>query len=210
MTFPRLALRSLLPALAVLLLLPGVVLAHAELVESDPADGASIESAAHTLSATFSEPLSAERSRIVVRDAAGNEVARGGVSGDPETMTVDLPALAAGNYLARWTAVGIDGHVERGTIEFSVVEPPPPTASPQAEPTPSPTGPPATPPPTGQPTDPPATVAPTAAPTPSPSASPAGGDGAPTAGATDLLIALGVAGALVAGLLLLLRRRRPA
>jgi methionine-rich copper-binding protein CopC len=119
-------------ATATLLSLPTVALAHAELVASDPADGAVVPDPPQVLSATFSEEL-AEQSQIIVQDASGSEIARGGVSPDDETlMTVELPDLAAGGYAAHWTAVAADDSgVTRGTINFTV--------GPGASPAPAPT-----------------------------------------------------------------------
>lgn len=198
---------ALLLALLGLLWLPSVAMAHAELVESDPPDGGTIASP-YTLVARYDEPLGTNRSRIVVRDAAGNEVARGGISeDDPQVMTVELPALPDGDYVAFWTAVTPnDGGVVRGSLEFTIA--PPPSPSPSPSPTPSV-------PPTGSPTVGPASPSPAASPGPTSSATlgpapPPNGGSAPTGGTTDLLIALAVAGALVAGLVFFLWRRRSA
>jgi copper resistance protein C len=195
----RFALLAALMALAV----PAVSLAHAELVESDPADGTTITTP-YTFRAEYSEDLGGN-SRIIVHDASGNEVARGGISDDdPRVMTVELEALPAGDYVALWRAVTpSDNGVTRGTIEFRV----------GAAATPSPT--PATAPPTTR-TDAPSTPStspatspsPTAGLTASPSPTPTGGQ---PAGATgDLLMALLIAGALLGGLVFFLWRRRAA
>jgi methionine-rich copper-binding protein CopC len=187
-------------ALLTLLVLPAVALAHADLVSSEPPDGGTISRPPYTLTAVFSEDLDAERSRIVVRDAAGTEVARGGVGGgDTSVMVVDLAGVAPGDYVARWTAVTPeDDGVTRGNIEFTIAQPPSPTPSPTASPTLGPTG-------SAAPTP---TTSPSAPPTPSPSPSPS--DGVPSGGPGDLLIALAVAGLLVAGLAAYLWRRRGA
>lgn len=81
----------------------------------------------------------AEGSNIVVQDAAGSELARGGVNPDDDMqMTVDLPDLAAGSYVANWTAVTPDDQgVTRGTISFTVG----PAASPSPQPTAAPAAP---------------------------------------------------------------------
>jgi len=172
--------------------LSGSALAHAELVESDPADGETIETPAE-LTATFSEALIVDGSNVIVRNEAGQEVARGAVGDEPEAMVVELPALPAGDYVARWTARGDDGHVTRGEIRFSV-------EAAVAAPTPVPAT--ATPAPgTPQP-------ALSPSPTPSPSPSPEPGNGAPTAGMTDVLLALVLAGAVIGGLAVYLLRRR--
>jgi methionine-rich copper-binding protein CopC len=115
--------------------LAAAAFAHASLLAADPDDGATLETTPYTLSATFDEELDRERSSIVVENAAGTEVARGGVSADDDTvMTAELPALEPGEYTVRWTAVTPDDQaVERGTYTFNVA----------LSPTPQPTAPPA-------------------------------------------------------------------
>jgi methionine-rich copper-binding protein CopC len=109
-----------------------IALGHAELVESDPPDGGTVETP-YTLTANFDEPLE-PNSSIVIQDAGGDEVAAGGVDPDDATVLVaELPELPAGEYRARWTATSADGHSERGTFTFTVA------ASPSPSPSPSPT-----------------------------------------------------------------------
>ena len=116
--------------------LPVVALAHAELVTSDPADGATITTP-YTLKATFDDELTADGSSIVVEDASGTQVATGTVSDSDEfTLTAELPALPTGTYTVRWTAVSADdAAVERGTYTFNVGVG---AASPTPAPTPAP------------------------------------------------------------------------
>jgi copper resistance protein C len=201
---PRLPLAVVLACLLILSI-SGPAVAHAELVESDPADSDTIETPA-TLTAVFSIELdpNPERSFVIVRDAAGMEVARGVVSEDDlTTISAELPALPAGDYTVRWQARDpTDSHTERGTFGFTVVDPPP-TPSPTRAPVTAPpaTELPATPAPTEQPTE-----QPTLSPTPSPSPPPI--DEQPTGGMADVLMALVLAGAVIGGLALYLLRRR--
>jgi len=171
------------PVAAVFLLLLSVssVAAHAELVSSDPSDGATIETP-YTVTATFSEEFSAdpEISFLRVQDAAGDTVASGGQSADdPLMMIVDVPALDPGVYTVRWqTTTADDNGVERGTFTFTVA---------------------AT-----------ATAAPTAtAAAPAPTATPGGSTGAATGSNNDVLLALAI-GVLIVGVLafILVRRSR--
>jgi copper resistance protein C len=197
-------MRAILAAVCLMLLAAGVVSAHASLVLSEPPDGGSIVTPA-TLTASFDEELDTGRSRIVVRDEAGEEVARGGVGSDPLVMTVSLPALPPGTYVARWTAVTPnDQGVTRGTIRFTVEAPAP-------SPTPTLTAAAATPAPTAT-----ASRAPAATPSPAPQApatapaaspSPAPAEPAQETGTSDLLVALVLAGILLGGLALYLFRR---
>jgi methionine-rich copper-binding protein CopC len=112
-----------------------LVLGHANLVESDPADGATLTTTPYTLTATFAEAIDAEASTLFVESASGQQVATGAVNADDATkMTADLPALPDGVYTVRWTTVTPDDNgVERGTFNFTVASgsaTPTPTAAP--------------------------------------------------------------------------------
>ena len=97
--------------------------AHAELVSSEPAPGATVPHGLTELRLTFSEPLS-PASQVLVY--AGQFEAVSGVS-----STVEGPVLHAslatplgkGTYTVQWTAVGEDGHPVEGTYQFGVSAP---------------------------------------------------------------------------------------
>ena len=187
-------------ALLLILLTPSVALAHAELEETTPADGATIEGTPTEIVAIFSEDLE-DASSLSLRDAAGAEVAKGGRDPEDHTRLVitDLPVLAAGAYEVRWTASSDDGHLERDTWSFTVVAPPTPSPTPPPTATPAPA---ATPGPTGTPT-----LEPTVA--PSASAAPAPDDEVAASGGEVLIpIVVGLAIVAVAGGWLLSRRDR--
>ena len=136
------SLKRTIAAIAAALLVlvwSSVALGHAELVTSDPAEGATITTP-YTLRATFDEEVDPDptRSSIVITNAAGAEVARGGVSADDHTMmTAELPELPPGTYTARFLAYTADDRfTERGRFTFNVGAAP--TAAPT--PTPSPNG----------------------------------------------------------------------
>jgi LPXTG-motif cell wall-anchored protein len=101
--------------------LPVIVLAHASLVNSDPAAGATITTP-YTLVATFAEETDPARSTLIVENSSGAQVAAGTVNADDQTkMTAQLPTLADGVYTVRWTTVTPDDNgVERGTFTFNV------------------------------------------------------------------------------------------
>lgn len=136
----RVAARSLRVAAAIaatlaFAALPVIVLGHAALVTSDPANGATIQTP-YTLVATFAEETDPARSTLVVENGSGAQVATGTVNADDATkMTAQLPALPDGVYTVRWTTVTPDDNgVERGTFTFNVGSvsttpvPTPPTA----------------------------------------------------------------------------------
>ena len=118
-------------------------------------------------------------------------------------IALDGLSLGPGAYTIAWTAAAEDGHIERGKLGFTVLEPtappatptPLPSATPSAVPSVSPTP---TPAPTGTP------VA-TEAPSPGPDT------GAPVASTGDVLLPI-VAGLVLVGVVgfLVLRRGRPA
>jgi methionine-rich copper-binding protein CopC len=188
-------------ALACLLLLPGTVLAHAELDTPTPADGATVEGTPETVEGTFTQDVRSDGSSLQLRDAAGTLIGEGGVdASDPRRMTIDaVPELAAGAYEVRWTTFSAeDGEGPiRGTWTFTVTAPP--TPAPEPEPTPTPA---ATDAPTSEPTVAP-TALPTVAPTPSPS-----DEGDPAASESDVILPVIVALAIVAGAGIVLLNRR--
>ena len=120
-------------AVFALVALPVIVLGHAELVSSDPANGATITTP-YTLTATFAEEFAPDRSSLSVENSAGAQVAAGTANADATGMTAQLPALPDGVYTVRWTTVTPDDNgVERGTYRFNVgsgAATPAPTAPP--------------------------------------------------------------------------------
>jgi len=133
----RFALAAAIAATLVTLL-ASVVLSHAPLQSSDPADGATITTP-YTLTATFGEELTANGSSLVVQNASGVQVASGTV--DPtnnEQMTIDLPQLPDGQYTVLWVSVTADDNgILRGTYHFNVSATANASAGPVATPVPS-------------------------------------------------------------------------
>ena len=220
------SLRSVLFAVAILLIAAQVVFAHADLVEATPGPDDTITSVPDVLIATFTQDLDGSRSSIELRDAAGKVLASGEKTpSTPREMRLILPDLAPGTYTVRWTSFSAeDSELYRGSYKFSVkaAPTPPPTPTPTPPPTPSPTPPPPpsvrpsatapaatqTPAPTPLPTvTPTASLPPTPASTPTPAASPAP-DPQATAGGADTLVPILAALVVVGGLGLWTMRRR--
>ncbi len=192
-------------AAAFVLLLPGSAVAHAQLLEVRPADGATVEGTPNEIVAVFDDELVTDKSSLEIVEPLGGRVALGHVDPtQPTHLLVRRPQLAVGStYEARWTAATADGHVERGTWSFTVAGgiTPPGTSAPTETAAPaSPSGAPTTA-PTGA-----ATPAPTAA---TPSASPAPTESTAAGGDVILPIVAGLAIVLIAAALLLSRRGRP-
>ena len=178
-------------------------MAHAELVSSDPADGAQLAESPTTITLTFSEGLEADRSSIRLnRD--GQTLASGGAARNGDTtMAITGLALEPGDYVIRWVSSADDGHLERGRVDFTVLAPVPsatPARSPTSRPSDAGVESPA---PTATTPTPTAALTPSAAPSPDPGAA-----GSTTGG--DVLLPILAALVLVggAGAFLLRRSRR--
>lgn len=170
---------------SVLLLIPSAVFAHADLVASTPADGATVSGTPPLIVLTFTEVLTANSSLELIGPVGSIVSGSPPVPSEPATMTIDPPNLEPGEYSVRWTAATDDGYIERGAITFTVVAPPPPTPTPSptpsaiAEPTPTPA---------------PTQTAVPASPSPTPApAEPVGGDGPDL----TVLLAVGVVAILL-------------
>lgn len=185
--------------LGVVLVLPGIVVAHAALDVPKPSDGATLEGSPPVIEGTFTQDMDPETSSLELRNSAGDVIAEGGVAADdPRRMVIEgVPELAPGEYEVRWTTLSTeDGELERGTWSFKV------TAAATAVPTPTQT-------PTAVPSVGPTTT-PTTAPTTRPTPIPASGGAQPGSGDVLLPLIAGLAIVLLAaGRLLSRRGRRP-
>jgi copper transport protein len=119
--------RLLLTLIAVATVVVGLALpalAHAELVESSPADGAQLDTPPEEVLLVFNEPVSVTAGSVRVYDADGRRVDRGDThKGDaPEEVVVSLGDLDAGPYVVTWRAVSADGHPIKGAFVFEVGE----------------------------------------------------------------------------------------
>jgi methionine-rich copper-binding protein CopC len=110
--------------LAVLLIAPVAVLAHAELATATPADKSTVSGSPAEIVMTFTEPLAPANSSLKLVDAANNVIVEGSTvdPADARTMHLPIPAtLAPGTYTVRWTTKSaIDGDLDHGTTTFTV------------------------------------------------------------------------------------------
>ena len=173
--------------------------AHAELVESSPAEDSTVQGTPDEIVLVFTEALETDGTSITLHDDGGDEVTEGDLDPEDDTRLVitDIPDLAPGEYEVRAAAATDDGHIERFRVPFTVE-----AATPAPTVTPAPT--------------PAATDAASDAPSPSPSVvapSPAASEtpADPASSTSDILIPIVVLLALVGiGATYFLRRRRPA
>lgn len=123
----RLPIRILICAVLVfaagLLAAPGAQ-AHAELVSSDPADGARLAAVPAQVTLTFSEAVDVAACAVQV---GGKTVPLHGQAGHPAVVVADLAGIPAGNgdLVLAWRSVSSDdGHVDNGSVHFLIsVEP---------------------------------------------------------------------------------------
>ena len=133
------SVRPLLVALvAALVVLAGAgpAAAHAELIGTDPVDGAVLPVAPDDVTLTFNEAVLLTDQRITVYDARADEVESVSTANGPEVVvSLPGPELVDGTYVVAWFVVSADGHPISGSFRFSVGEasagvvPPPPAPS---------------------------------------------------------------------------------
>jgi methionine-rich copper-binding protein CopC len=122
--------RSVLARLAIgfllVLLVPAAVSAHTELETATPAADSTVPSPFDgPILLTFTEEL-AGGSKADLLGPDGGAIATATVDGPAAAMLFELDApLDPGDYEIEWTGVGVDAHVERGTVSFIVASAPP-------------------------------------------------------------------------------------
>ncbi len=98
--------------------------AHAVLVNSNPADNATLTSAPSQVDLYFSEAIDPNLSKLSVMDAKGQQVDAHDAHLDPADAThllVSLPKLSDGVFTVMWAAVSAtDGHQTTGSFPFAV------------------------------------------------------------------------------------------
>jgi putative copper export protein/methionine-rich copper-binding protein CopC len=117
--------REVLLAIAVLLLVPALAVAHGALRSSTPAKGAHLAEVPRTLRLTFNEAPALSFSRIELRGPDAQPIALGAIAsaeGDAKTLVVPVtgPISVGGAYTVLWQIAGADGHPVRGEFQFVI------------------------------------------------------------------------------------------
>jgi copper resistance protein C len=98
--------------------------AHALVVASTPAVGATIAGPAFDLRIQFSDRIDKERSKLSVLSSAGQAYPVQPLDDDSADMLAGhVAGLAAGPYRLQWQVLAVDGHITRGEIRFTVTTP---------------------------------------------------------------------------------------
>ena len=118
--------RRLLPALALLVALAAPAGAHTELVATEPADGATVETSPPQVLLRFGDEVVPAADGITVVGTDGLRADTGEVTKpDDTTIVVGLrPALPAGAYAVEWEILAPDGDVQEGAFTFTVASGP--------------------------------------------------------------------------------------
>jgi methionine-rich copper-binding protein CopC len=103
------------------LLLPRLALAHAHLVSSTPAAGATVRAGSLAIEFRFNSRVDAQRSTLGIEIAGGSGQAAIVHDTQRDGTTLNAHAdLKPGQYVMHWQALSTDGHITRGEIPFTV------------------------------------------------------------------------------------------
>ena len=95
--------------------------AHAQLVSTDPADGAHVEPAPKQVSLRFSEHVSLKLGGVRVLNTNGERVDKDDAKAVNDTVTVSLrDGLGDGSYVVAWNVISADSHPVNGAFTFVV------------------------------------------------------------------------------------------
>lgn len=117
----QISLRTI--AVMLLLIMPRLVFAHAQLRQADPPVGAVVHSPPAQVELTFSEAVEPRFSTVAVTDAAGLQIDKRDLHvapGDAKRLAISLGALPPGVYTVVWHATSVDTHKTEGTFTFTV------------------------------------------------------------------------------------------
>jgi copper transport protein len=104
-----------------LLLFTPQAMAHAELLESNPPNGAHLDRAPREAVLRFSESVSPVRGGFSVLDGNGATVAQPSATASGARVILPLPdSLGDGVYVVSWRVVSTDSHPIHGSFVFSV------------------------------------------------------------------------------------------
>ena len=107
-------------AAATLALVPITASAHAQLVASNPAPGAILDTAPASVELVFSEAVTPAGRGISVYGPDGKLASIGRATTDGSRLSIPLSAGTEGTYAVIWTVVASDTHPSRGEFTFSV------------------------------------------------------------------------------------------
>jgi methionine-rich copper-binding protein CopC len=103
-----------------LAMLPAAAFAHAILLSSQPASGATVEAGAVELQFRFNSRIDHARSRLtLIRPDRTRAVLPISPDSPPDIMKASAQ-FTPGAYVLRWQVLAVDGHITRGDVPFGV------------------------------------------------------------------------------------------
>jgi methionine-rich copper-binding protein CopC len=96
---------------------------HNRLVRAEPGVDSNVKQSPAEIRLWFKEPPELAVSSIKLADAAGKAYATGSVKATDDKTSIAAgvtTALPPGRYTVTWKTAGVDGHVIRGSFEFTV------------------------------------------------------------------------------------------
>ena len=114
--------RILIIALLGLMVVPAGASAHAILVASTPAAGASVPSGKVDMTFRYNSRIDRARSRLTLTAPDHSQLVLKIIpAGSPDTLQASTELDKPGGYVVRWQVLAIDGHITRGDVPFTVM-----------------------------------------------------------------------------------------
>ena len=108
-------------AMACLLVSCSLAFAHAVLVSSTPKAHETVHGPSLDIDLKFNSRIDGNRSRLSVVFSDGSERSLSLSKQVEPNELIGRAQLPPGNYILRWQALAVDGHITRGQIPFTVV-----------------------------------------------------------------------------------------
>jgi copper resistance protein C len=122
-TLRLLLCRTIILALPGLILGPERAMAHAVLVQSQPAAGTSVPIGKLAVSLSYNSRIDRVRSRLSLTTPDHKEaVLQISPVGPPNVINSVTQLGSTGAYILRWQVLAVDGHITRGDIPFTVTD----------------------------------------------------------------------------------------
>ncbi|MEV0131079.1 copper resistance CopC family protein [Dactylosporangium sp. NPDC050688] len=128
----RAPLAAAVAALLVMLLPAQPAFAHAKLVKTDPAAGATVTAPLTAVTFTFNEMVKQQFSTVVVTGADGVSYSDGTPKSVDKTLTQPVRPLPPGAVRVVWRTVSGDGHPLEGQLTFTNAAAAPTSAAPSS------------------------------------------------------------------------------
>ena len=103
-----------------LLVASGPASAHAILVQSAPATGATVEAGSVEVNFRYNSRIDRARSRLTLIRADRSSDIVPILDGGGDDVLMAKATLVPGTYKLRWQVLAIDGHITRGDVPFTV------------------------------------------------------------------------------------------